>query len=108
MKHRLLNMLVCPECQAALKLESMEEEAGQIRTGFLKCSENGCEYPITNFVPRFVDSDKERTNVSVSRPAVPLPMAIASIWYFVHKAVRAASASCFFRSEWVGKMVLKC
>lgn len=67
MKHRLLDILVCPECQASLELESVEEESGQIRTGFLHCSEKGCKYPITNFVPRFIDSDKYVDSFSVQR-----------------------------------------
>ena len=67
MKHRLLDMLVCPECQVALKLESVEEESGQIRTCFLHCTEKGCKYPITNFVPRFVDTDKYVDSFSIQR-----------------------------------------
>jgi len=57
MKHSLLDHLVCPSCKQSLELEVVQEERGQVRSGLLRCSLKGCQFPISNFVPRFVDED---------------------------------------------------
>ena len=67
MKAELLEHLVCPECSSDLKLEVQEEQAGQIRTGRLSCLREGRNFPITCFVPRFVDTDKYADSFSVQR-----------------------------------------
>ncbi len=49
-----------------------------------------------------------RTKASVSRLAVPLPMAIASIWYLSHKARTTRPAWVASRSECVMKSTSWC
>ena len=58
MKEKLLGLLVCPKCQGSLILEDIKKENEEIREGTLSCS--GCRdfYPINNFIPRFVNTDK--------------------------------------------------
>ncbi|MHC4270567.1 MAG: methyltransferase domain-containing protein [Planctomycetota bacterium] len=67
MKHKLLNILVCPTCKCNLDLESKEESSNHIKTGFLNCTKKGCRYPIINYVPRFVDRDKYSGSFSKQR-----------------------------------------
>jgi len=55
MKPELVAHLVCPECRASLKLSNERVgESGEIETGTLVCLGCAQQYPITNFIPRFV------------------------------------------------------
>ena len=57
MKIDHLKYLRCPACSGQLELgEGSKSEAGKIKTGELHCS-CGENYPIENFIPRFVSSD---------------------------------------------------
>jgi uncharacterized protein YbaR (Trm112 family)/ubiquinone/menaquinone biosynthesis C-methylase UbiE len=64
MKHRLVNLLACPECHQALTLAVSHEEGDEIIEGNLTCT--GCkrEYPVRGGIPRFVgqvNSEQEKT-----------------------------------------------
>jgi SAM-dependent methyltransferase len=54
MKHRALNVLVCPACKADLLAEIAVVEGNEILDGTLTCSSCGARYPIRDGVPRFV------------------------------------------------------
>lgn len=57
MKRSLLNILRCPDTKSDLKLEVEKEENSEVKEGKLRNS-SGKVYPIRNFIPRFVESDK--------------------------------------------------
>ena len=63
----LLDLLVCPECRSALRLDAKERSGEDVRTGTLTCA-SGHVFEITNGVPRFVkhdlDADQARTRDS--------------------------------------------
>lgn len=67
MKRRLLDLLVCPACEGPLDLAVAEEANGEIRTGSLRCARENIQYPITRFVPRFVDRDQYADSFSRQR-----------------------------------------
>lgn len=67
MKRRLLDFLVCPECSGPLELKATDEARGEIRTGSLRCTRENIEFPITRFVPRFVDRDRYADSFSRQR-----------------------------------------
>lgn len=67
MKIELMEYLICPDCEAPFDLDVLEEEAGQIRSGFLSCKRSGCTFPITRHVPRFVDMDAYADSFSKQR-----------------------------------------
>ena len=64
MKERLINILCCPACGADLRLRVSESADGEVRTGELACSSCDKVYKITNFIPRFVETDKYVGNFS--------------------------------------------
>lgn len=58
MKERFLNYIVCPACHGRLSLASKQTGVrGEIRSGNLDCSHCRIEYPIRNYIPRFVPTD---------------------------------------------------
>jgi len=63
MKNNLLNIIVCPECKASMKLEKFENENGEVKSGILTCR-CGKNYNIINFIPRFVETDDYVKNFS--------------------------------------------
>ena len=57
MRERLLDLLCCPSCHAALALDGAGETvAGHVMHGSLRCASTSCgaRYPIVNGVPDFV------------------------------------------------------
>jgi ubiquinone/menaquinone biosynthesis C-methylase UbiE/uncharacterized protein YbaR (Trm112 family) len=55
MRRCLVELLACPECQAALKLSEVEKESAiRILQGTLSCSSCGQRYPIEQGVPRLI------------------------------------------------------
>ena len=58
MKGKFLDLLVCPECKSSLDLEIKLREGDEIKLGTLLCQ--GCKrsYPITGYIPRFVEADR--------------------------------------------------
>lgn len=58
MKRRLLDFLVCPDCGNELDLKTDLMEGSEIKEGSLSCSKCKREFPIRDFIPRFVDTDK--------------------------------------------------
>jgi SAM-dependent methyltransferase len=56
-KRDLVDLIVCPECGADLRLRDELEQAGEVESGRLVCSTAGHDYPIRAFIPRFVESD---------------------------------------------------
>jgi SAM-dependent methyltransferase len=67
MKPEFAEYLVCPECGCGLDVSVTEEASGQIKTGTLTCRVAGHQFPITKFVPRFVDADKYADTFSRQR-----------------------------------------
>jgi len=67
MKPELINVLICPQCHVSLDLQVHEEREGQIYAGRLRCQHKGCEYPISRYVPRFVDADAYADSFSKQR-----------------------------------------
>jgi SAM-dependent methyltransferase len=63
----LLDLLVCPECRGALRLDAAERRGDVVFAGTLAC-EAGHAFPIVGGVPRFVqhelDADQARTRDS--------------------------------------------
>ncbi|MDQ7773478.1 MAG: methyltransferase domain-containing protein [Elusimicrobiales bacterium] len=64
MKHGLLRFLCCPSCGADLSLREISADSGEVREGELSCRGCGRTYPVINFVPRFVGTDKYVRNFS--------------------------------------------
>lgn len=58
MKTKLLTILCCPYCKGALELKVEKVMSGEIKEGTLWCKICNKIYPIKNFIPRFVKSDK--------------------------------------------------
>ena len=58
MKHRLLSILVCPDCRKSLDLETGSEVQGEILEGSLSCRSCRSRFPIRKGVPRFVQMDE--------------------------------------------------
>jgi SAM-dependent methyltransferase len=54
MKPDLLDLIVCPECEAELRIANDRWDSGEIESGELVCDGEGHRYPIRHFVPRFV------------------------------------------------------
>jgi SAM-dependent methyltransferase len=57
LKERILPLLVCPQCTGDLECLDAEYQAGEIKTGKLRCLSCHATYPITNYIPRFVPDD---------------------------------------------------
>ena len=55
MKKEYLEFLCCPDCVQELEMQSSEEVDNRTKTGSLTCGQCQKEYPIKNFVPRFVN-----------------------------------------------------
>jgi SAM-dependent methyltransferase len=66
-KAELADLLVCPKCGSALTLTSLKEVRDEIETGVLRCGHGCGSYPITRFVPRFVDADRYAGSFSIQR-----------------------------------------
>ncbi len=64
MKEILLNVLCCPACAGDLRLKILASAEGEVKEGELACSSCGKVYKITNFIPRFVETDKYVGNFS--------------------------------------------
>ncbi len=64
MKERLLNLLCCPACRGELILARVDERDKEIKKGSLKCAHCQQEYPVVNYIPRFVKTDKYVGNFS--------------------------------------------
>jgi SAM-dependent methyltransferase len=58
MKLKLLELLICIKCGSNLILENYEEEKGEVKKGMLVCSECKSSYPIVDFIPRFIETDR--------------------------------------------------
>jgi SAM-dependent methyltransferase len=56
-KYELLATLCCPECRESLELSGAHELHGEIERGDLVCKSCGKQYPIVEYVPRFVPSE---------------------------------------------------
>jgi ubiquinone/menaquinone biosynthesis C-methylase UbiE/uncharacterized protein YbaR (Trm112 family) len=54
MHRELIDLLRCPRTEEALRLEGVEMEGGRIRSGLLVSTPSGNQYPIREFIPRFV------------------------------------------------------
>ena len=57
MKHRLADLLVCPDCTASLELEIRARDQEEILAGLLRCARCRCDFPIQEGIPRFAPSD---------------------------------------------------
>lgn len=64
MKQKLLDLLCCPSCGSGLELLRPVAGNDEIETGVLNCAACKKEYPIVNFIPRFVETDQYVNNFS--------------------------------------------
>ena len=64
MKSKLFEILACPDCRGGLLLIVDAEDMGEIKEGKLVCKLCKQEYRISNYVPRFVESDEYVDNFS--------------------------------------------
>jgi SAM-dependent methyltransferase len=67
MKYELLKHLVCPETGESLELKVSEEQYGQIKEGCLTSRGGKYRYPITSYVPRFVQKEAYASTFSKQR-----------------------------------------
>jgi SAM-dependent methyltransferase len=56
-KRDLLELIVCPECEAEFDLQDERFDEGEIESGRLVCRGENHRYPIREFIPRFVELD---------------------------------------------------
>jgi SAM-dependent methyltransferase len=56
MRRPFAEALRCLSCRAALRLEVVEEDASEVRSGKLVCSSCAALYPIVRGIPDFIDS----------------------------------------------------
>ena len=67
MRAWLLDLIVCPECRGALRLDAAEQSGDVVSAGTLACA-GGHAFPIVGGVPRFVQhalgADQARTRDS--------------------------------------------
>lgn len=54
MKKRILDFIVCPECNSDFELVTFLEDKGRIKEGLLTCSVCAKTYPIIDFIPRII------------------------------------------------------
>lgn len=66
-KHELLEYLRCPACGTPLDLAVVEEEREEVKTGTLTCRDRRHSFPVSRFVPRFVDADEYADSFSRQR-----------------------------------------
>ncbi|MGH9325741.1 MAG: methyltransferase domain-containing protein [Terriglobia bacterium] len=57
MQQRLLEILACPECRDALRLEAAERQGEEILSGVLRCAGCAGAFPVRGGIPRFVTGD---------------------------------------------------
>ena len=58
MKPALLPYLACPDCGSDIRLAASDGlEEGEIRAGLLRCDACSADYPIREFIPRFVPAE---------------------------------------------------
>lgn len=57
MKERLLDFLICQECQGAFNLKVGTMENSEIKEGSIVCQKCNRNLPIRDFIPRFVETD---------------------------------------------------
>jgi SAM-dependent methyltransferase len=60
-KKTFLELLVCPDCGAALDLEATAATGEEVEAGVLRCA-SGHAYPIVRGIPRFVRSESYAAN----------------------------------------------
>lgn len=60
MKKEYINFMCCPKCKSELACDGEHDGQGKIKEGILRCinSSCACEWPIRNYVPRFVEYGK--------------------------------------------------
>lgn len=55
MKKEIVNLLVCPMCDSKIAIKSVVVESnGEIKEGILCCNDCKTQFPIRNYIPRFV------------------------------------------------------
>src|SRR3989344_1389766 len=64
MKERLLRVLACPFCRGELTLKVKARSKGEVKEGALTCVFCKKEFPVRNFIPRFIKDDSYAKNFS--------------------------------------------
>lgn len=62
MKKALLQTLACPTCKSSLSLQNVVEADGEIESATLHCDACRSEFPVRDFIPRFVPAENYATN----------------------------------------------
>lgn len=57
MKEQVITYFYCPRCRGDLEAESTLIDCGEIKEGWLRCSNCGAVFPIRNYIPRFVSGE---------------------------------------------------
>src|SRR5687767_1262502 len=58
----VVRLLRCSDCEADLRVEGAVDSNGRIETGSLHCVQCSRQWPIVNFVPRFVPAENYAAN----------------------------------------------
>ncbi len=65
MQPGLLELLCCPRCKGALRIQDETREDSRIESGTLVCVDCGTRYPVLRGIPRFVASDDYLRNFTL-------------------------------------------
>ncbi len=57
MKESIIDNLYCPACQGKLECKITKAQSNEIEEGMLTCKNCSGNYPVRNFIPRFVKED---------------------------------------------------
>jgi uncharacterized protein YbaR (Trm112 family) len=60
MQQQLMEILVCPICKGELELKVEKEDAGEIVTGSITCSNCRERYPIEDGIPNMLPPDQRQ------------------------------------------------
>lgn len=63
MKEEYLKLIICPKCKRDLTLFNMIcDENDRIKSGTLRCNDCGSDYPVIDYIPRFVPLNNYANN----------------------------------------------
>lgn len=69
MRRDLLDILACPIDKAELRLDATAEDADEVLTGTLTCTQCGEAYPITEGIPNLLPPDLRDVMAEASGPS---------------------------------------
>ena len=69
MRRDLLDILACPIDKAELRLDATAEDADEVLTGTLTCTQCGEAYPITEGIPNLLPPDLRDVMAEAAGPS---------------------------------------